>query len=292
MNKVIFFGNDINNINNSTTSWQELLNRIIKIFGNRIDISTDKPFPLLYEEIYLKALKSHDIKETELKTKIAQIIGEIQPNEIHEQILQLECQDFITTNYDYVLQKVLLENDSTSALQNKGLIQETKYSVFRHNILENKKFWHVHGEINYPYSITLGFEHYGGQLQQFRNYTVSGTNYSNDKKNRKSLHRRLKENDLSEDSWIDLIFKDEVHIMGLKLGFEETDLWWLLTNRARFQNEKKYNKKNKIIYYSPEKYRNNSKESIMNANDIDTIFIKEEGVNFYKEVIKRIKNGL
>lgn len=291
MSKVIFFGNDINNINNSTTSWKDLLNRIIKVYGNKIEISSEKPFPLLYEEIYLKALKSQNIKETELKLKIAQIIGEIKPNEIHEELLQLDCENYITTNYDYVLQKVLLGNKSTSELQNKGLIKETKYSVFRHNTLEDKKFWHAHGEINHPNSIALGFEHYGGQLQQFRNYTVSGTNYTNNKKNRKSLHRRLIENDLYNDSWIDLIFKEEIHILGLKLGYEETDLWWLLTNRARFQNEKKHNIKNRIKYYSPMKYRSHNKESIMNANDIETCYINEEGINFYKEVVKQIKNG-
>lgn len=291
MTKVLLIGNDINNINNSK-SWEDLLKRIVKISGNNINVSTEKPFPLLYEEIYLKALKSKNIDEDELKSKIAEIISEIEPNEIHYDLLNLDVNDYITTNYDYVLQKRLLGNRSTDIIKNKGLIKETKYSVYRHNQIENKRFWHVHGEINVPKSITLGFEHYGGQLQQFRNYTVSGTNYKSKKTNPLSLHKRLKENIATYESWIDFFFKDEVHILGLKLGYVETDLWWLLTNRARFQLEKSSRINNKIIYYCPEKFKNIHKTSIMEANNIEVKFIKLEGKEFYKETIKMINSGL
>ncbi|MCT4587275.1 MAG: SIR2 family protein [Carboxylicivirga sp.] len=291
MNKVLLIGNDINNINNST-SWEDLLKRIVKISGNNINVSTEKPFPLLYEEIYLKALKSSNIDEDELKSQIADIIGEIEPNEIHDALLNLDVKDYVTTNYDYVLQKRLLGNQKTDILKNKGVIRETKYSVYRHNRIEDKRFWHVHGEINVPKSITLGFEHYGGQLQQFRNYTVSGTSYKSKKTSPLSLHKRLKENIVTNESWIDFFFKDEIHILGLKLGYVETDLWWLLTNRARFQLEKLSQHNSRIIYYCPEKYKDEHKTSIMEANNIEVKFIKLEGKKFYKESIKMIKNGL
>lgn len=291
MNKILLIGNDINNINNST-GWQDLLKQIVKFSGNNINVSTKKPLPLLYEEIYLKALKSDNIDEDELKTKIAEIISEIKPNEIHDELLNLDVRDYVTTNYDYVLQKRLLGNRPTKTLKNEGIIRETKYSVYRHNKLENKRFWHVHGEINVPKSITLGFEHYGGQLQQFRNYTVSGTSYKSKKVSALSLHQRLKQNKVTDDSWIDFFFKDEVHILGLKLDYVETDLWWLITNRARFQlkNPRQYN--NRIIYYCPLKYKDEHKTSIMEANNIEVKFIKFEGEKFYRESIKMINNGL
>lgn len=291
MNKVLLIGNDINNINNST-SWQDLLKRIVNISGNNINVSTEKPFPLLYEEIYLKALKSSKINEDELKSQIAGIIGEIEPNEIHDALLNLEVNDYVTTNYDYVLQKRLLGNQKTDILKNKGVIRETKYSVYRHNQIEDKRFWHVHGEINVPKSITLGFEHYGGQLQQIRNYTVSGTSYKSKKTSHFSLHRRLKQNIVTDESWIDFFFKDEIHILGLNLGYVETDLWWLLTNRARFQLEKSSRHNSRIIYYCPEKYKDEHKTSIMKAIKIEVKFVKLEGKKFYKESIKMINNGL
>lgn len=291
MNKVLLIGNDINNLNNST-SWVNLLKEIVKINGNNINVSLEKPFPLLYEEIYLNALKKQNQKEIDLKAKISKIINQIEPNEIHSELLNMDIKNYITTNYDYVLQKTLLGNKSTNTIKNEGLIKETKYSVYRHNTIENKNFWHVHGENNVPNSITLGFEHYGGQLQQYRNYTVTGTNYKTKKSNNLSLYKRLKENQINYDSWIDFFFKDEVHIIGLKLGYVETDLWWLLTNRARYLNEKNFNSYNKsrVIYYCPEKYRDEHKTAIMQANDIEVKFIRHEKTKFYKEVIKIINN--
>lgn len=292
MNKVLLIGNDINNINNST-SWEELLRQIIKISGSNIELSSKKPFPLLYEEIYLKVLKSKGISEHELKSRIAKIISAIKPNEIHDELLNLNIKDYITTNYDYTLQKRLLGKKSTKTLKNKGIIRETKYSVYRHNEVNNKRFWHIHGEINTPKSITLGFEHYGGQLQQFRNYTVSGTNYNRKKISKLSLHQKLKQNIITPNSsWIDFFFKNEVHILGLNLDYIETDLWWLLTNRARFQLEKPNLSNNRIIYYCPEMYRDEHKTSIMKVNNIEVKFISLVKERFYKEVIRIINNGL
>jgi len=153
----------------------------------------------------------------------------------------------------------------------------------------------LHGEANAPNSITLGFEHYGGQLQQLRNYVVSGTNYKNTEVNNLgSLHRRLRKGEVTENviSWIDLLFRDEVHILGLGLGFEETDLWWLLTNRVRFQNQSEVSK-NKIIYYSPSKYKDVSKDDLMKAFDIEVKYINIENKGkYYKEAVKIIRNGL
>lgn len=290
MNKVLLIGNDINNIHNST-NWEELLRCISDYCGNSINITSEKPFPLLYEEICLKGLRSGNITEVELKLKIAEIINKIEPNEIHDELLSLDVNDSITTNYDYGLQKSIIGNQSIDILKNKGAIRETKYSLYRHNQIKDKRFWHIHGEVNVPMSITLGFEHYGGQLQQLRNYTVSGTNYKSTKTNNKSFHHRLKDNSVINESWIDLFFQEEVHILGLELGYFETDLWWLLTNRARYQYENRKMFKNRIIYYCPKSFEKIHKTAIMEANNIEVQFIDLQGKDFYKEVVKRIKSS-
>ena len=294
MKRSLIIGNDINNVTN-TTSWDNLLKEIIQICVKDKMLSKNTPFPILYEEIYLNGLKDLGINEYELKKAIARIVNEIVPNEIHEELIQLDIKNYLTTNYDYVLEKILLGKKNTDTLKNKGIIKESKYNVFRHNTLGEKQIWHLHGEANAPNSITLGFEHYGGQLQQLRNYVVSGTNYKNTEVNNLgSLHRRLRKGEVTENviSWIDLLFRDEVHILGLGLGFEETDLWWLLTNRVRFQNQSEVSK-NKIIYYSPSKYKDVSKDDLMKAFDIEVKYINIENKGkYYKEAVKIIRNGL
>jgi hypothetical protein len=289
MRKVVLVGNDINSFGNSP-NWEDVLKDIAKLYGNKIEFSTEKPFPLLYEEIYLSALNSNNINELEIKTRISELISNIRPNEIHNELLNLNLHDYITTNYDYSIQKILLDGKSTSILKNTGYVKESRYSIFRHNTIFNKNFWHIHGEVNVPNSIMLGFEHYGGQLQKLRNYTVTGTKYTKLKNNGVALQKRLLENKFYSDSWVELLFKEEIHIIGLKLDYEETDLWWLLTNRARFQLKKSNNCHNKIIYYCPEIYENKHKTAIMKAIDIEVKLIKYVGKKFYDEVLNIIRN--
>ena len=290
MSKVLLIGNDINSINNPL-SWEMLLERILEISNYETSIK-EKPFPLLYEEIYLDALTNVGITEKELKTEIAKIIGQIGVNEIHRELIKLNCDHYLTTNYDYTLEKVLLEGNSTNSLENSAEIKETKYSLFRKNKLENKCFWHIHGEINVPLSITLGYEHYGGQIQQSRDYIVTGKKHTDPSKNKPPLRKQILDGVIDKSSWINFFFQDEVHILGLKLGYEETDLWWLLNSRARFFKENSLENKSRVIYYCPSDFKDDQKTEIMNAWDIETVFIDLVGLDYYMEVIKRINNGL
>ncbi len=292
MEKTLLIGNGINNIyENNPNSWENILKKIAEISKQNIDTTKRKPFPLLYEEIYIKALKHKGISEGELKSFVAYLIDKIEPNEIHELILGLDNKNILTTNYDYSLEKIFLKDDKIASVKNEGIIKETKYSIFRHNISSNRKFWHIHGVINIPNTITLGFEHYGGQLQQIRNYVVTGTNYASKEVNEDSLHKRLKGNKIiDESSWIDFVFKDEVHIIGLSLDYQETDLWYLLTNRARFQLENPNVFKNRIIYYCPTKYSDKYKEQLLRANNIEVKYIDEIKYRFYREVIRMVRN--
>ena len=291
---VLFIGNDINNVqNNSSNSWEKLLKKIIEKYKSKTEVGKSKPFPLIYEELYLELLKDGKLKnELTLKTEIANTLSAIKPNEIHKMLVELDCNNYITTNYDYALQQALLKGKTTRNLKNEGLVYEKKFSVFRHNTIGEKKFWHIHGEKNAPLSINLGFEHYGGQLQHLRDYVVSGVKYKTKESAIIPLYKRLKENDVKNISWVDLFYTEEVHILGLGLGFEETDLWWLITNRARFKYEKKLEafKNNKIIYYCPLLYKNDHKEQIMDANGVETVYIDKLSAELYFEVINRIKN--
>ena len=290
MSKVLLIGNDINSINNPL-SWEMLLERILEISNYETSIK-EKPFPLLYEEIYLDALTNVGITEKELKTEIAKIIGQIGVNEIHRELIKLNCDHYLTTNYDYTLEKVLLDGNSTNSLENSAEIKETKYSLFRKNKLENKCFWHIHGEINVPLSITLGYEHYGGQIQQSRDYIVTGKKHTDPSKNKPPLRKQILDGVIDKSSWINFFFQDEVHILGLKLGYEETDLWWLLNSRARFFKENSLENKSRVIYYCPSDFKDDQKTEIMNAWDIETVFIDLVGLDYYMEVIKIINNGL
>ncbi len=252
----LLVGNGINNISEGH-SWADVLKGLEDEF--RVEINTqDKPFPLAYEEIYFRVLKTQreEFSENEIKTFIANKVNTIKPNEIHERIVGLACDDIMTTNYDLAFECCLDNTLSAEHLNNKGKIKESKYNVFRHHEITARKIWHIHGALNSPASITLGYEHYSGYLQSMRSYTTTGSQYA-DKYFDKPLTRRLKTGEAGY-SWIDNFFTKDIYIIGLNLDFVEIDLWWLLTfrERSRLINKKDFVISNQLTYYIPRYFYN------------------------------------
>jgi hypothetical protein len=248
-----------------------------------------KPFPLLYEEIFLKALAKKSQSEIDLKKYIADQVKTIQPNPIHQRIINSGHKDIITTNYEYSLQS----SANSKKLKNDGYVKETTYSIFRHNQVGDTRIWHIHGECNSARSITLGFEHYGGMLQHMRNYVATGTDYVKGK-NLEPLILRLERNKLKGHSWIDLFFTNDIHIFGLSLDTSEIDIWWLLTYRARYALQKgRKIIQNKIYYYYPTSYKEISREKLelLSANQIQIIEIKstnDDRLKYYNTILDKI----
>lgn len=252
----LLIGNGINNITNGN-SWLDVLNSLGEIYGIKID-THGKPFPLAYEEIYFNVSSNqmNGFSENKIKDSIASKMNAIKPNEIHQKIIELECNNILTTNYDLAFEYCLDDNIRPEDLKNEGVIKESKYNVFRHHKVKNKNIWHIHGALNNPGSIILGYEHYSGYLQSMRGYTTTGSQYSNNLFN-EPLTKRLQRNDVG-NSWIDDFFTKDIYILGLNLDFVEIDLWWLLTFRERNRITNKITLQYKVTYYIPNHYYNDS----------------------------------
>lgn len=288
-NLVLLIGNDINNIS-SGQSWKDLLQDIINFChaGEFVELDDKKPFPLLYEEIFLTAAKHNRIREKDLKSFIAIKVAEIKANPLHQAIRELAPAHILTTNYEFTL-------EGRIPLENTSIIKEKFYSIFRCYEVDNIRYWHVHGDCLNPMSINLGFEHYGGQLQLMRNYVVSGTVYTSREVPKPSLLRRIHSREVYFHSWIDLFFTNDIHIFGLSLDFVETDLWWLLTYRARQKfHHKNVPVPNKIFYYIPEEYVTASrfKLDLLIANDVTVISLPgKDKLAYYESIIKRLEKS-
>lgn len=292
-NRVILVGNDINNAT-SDYSWANLLTDLISFARIEAPSMENKPFPMFYEEIYLSSAKRYGTKENRLKAYIASKARRLVPNEIHQQILDLGIKTVLTTNYDLTLEQVVTRD--VRKLKNNGFIKESLYSLFRKNTVKEIDFWHIHGSELTPQSITLGYEHYGGYLQQMRNYIVTGTKDNYKKKKFSPIQIRLREDDIAHESWIDYFFTNDIDIMGLNFDFVEMHLWWLLTYRARLKVTRSCEITNRIRYFYPKKYEQQSKHKLelFKVNDVETIPIIMGGndrIGYYKRVLKRIKES-
>lgn len=281
----LLIGNGINNIEGDN-SWDNLVNKIGEFckIDFKLDADRKKHFPLLYEEIFLSTAKKTGLAENKLKTFIGQQVAVIKENDLHRKIRSLSAVDILTTNYEFSLEGLM-------PTMNSGIIKEVKYSIFRHYRIGSKRMWHIHGDCIHPVSINLGFEHYGGQLQQIRNYVASGTTYTSNKISNLPLVNRLRTGNLKGDSWVELFFTTDIHIIGLTLDYVETDLWWLLTFRARKIAEKRYAIKNKITYYIPKRFAKDVKYKLdlLTATSVDVVVIDKLDLEFYLEIFSKLK---
>lgn len=295
-NKVFLVGNGINNIE-TTYTWAQLITDLVDYIGASGQIMLDeKPFPLLYEEIIVEAIKNRKRSESEVKGFIAERINKLQPNMIHQEILTSGVGNILTTNYDFTFEKQL--TDTIHGLKNQGIVKESTYSIFRHYSFNDLKIWHIHGDSIYPGSITLGYEHYSGYLQQMRNYIVTGTGTSYKNIQLDSLMKRLKSRKKMKEnhSWLDFFFLNDIYIIGLTLDFIELHLWWLLTFRQRAIITRRMKIANQIVYFYPNTLAEQIKPKLQLLKSYGVLchscnYQKGKGADFYKNILDVIKEG-
>lgn len=290
-NAVLLVGNDINNATESY-SWEALIKGLLQHVKAEHSVNQDnKPFPLLYEEIYLYALKNHRFKEKEIKKFIANNTSKMQSNELHSAILDLGIENIFTTNYDLSFERAA--GMDTKNCTNKGYLAETRYNLFRYHQTKTSKIWHIHGSQTVINSITLGYEQYGGYLQQMRNYVATGTGKNYKKKEFSPIRKRIENGTLNYESWVDFFFTHDVFIFGLNLDFVEIHLWWLLNYRGRVLAENRFPVTNRIYYFYPDKYKSTSlhKIAMFKANGVIPIsesYYSTSKLSYYQQII----NGL
>jgi len=210
----------------------------------------------------------------------------IVPANIYKELSSLGLKKYLTTNYDYCLNQIF-EANSLKQINNST---EDIYSIRRKTSFFNKKneevstIWNIHGEINKPISIMLGYDHYTGSLSKLESYVKGNYEFTLNKEQIKPKSIRNKilgKSDFDDYSWIETFFKDTIHIIGLKLDYSETDIYWILNKRKRFYSELgnsiKY--KNEIIYYTNDE--DNQKHELLKSFGLKVIFKK--GFN-YSEV--------
>ena len=255
--QALLIGNSINQLG-AHISWTKMLEDIVKKMGKRNTFSfSHKPYPLLYEEIFTRGARYAGFNEKSIREEVEKGTNQIAVNNYHRQLMDLPFENILTTNYDYCLEKSIAETFT------KDKENEKKYSLFRKRMINNNKsVWHIHGEVNYKQSIMLGYEHYMGAVQKMRNYLTSHIEVKrqilNDKTGKtestklqwKSPFKKgiVKFENEEYYSWIDIFLRDDIHIVGFGLKFEEVDLWWLISYRNRRMIEKDM-QCGKLYYY-------------------------------------------
>lgn len=277
--RALLVGNGVNRLDEKQSiSWKELLQALQNNLEVDLKIETDldnkfKPFPLGFEEMLHRTVGKipFEDKIKRLKKKIRenidhQLKGKEGFNKYHRFLMSLPYDDYLTTNYDYALEISSYPNfieEKNNFAENK---QEPKHSLRRRYFLENKRVWHIHGELEdsrnlsddskyyHEESIMIGYEHYSSYLEQIQ-ANIKGSSKKIDEPEKNSLMVRII-NRQTKFYWLDMFFTHNLDIVGLGLDFSENHLWWLLNLRANYIRKENRDKdrviiNNKIRYFYP-----------------------------------------
>lgn len=294
MKNTLLFGNGFNRISNDGISWEDILNNLKKenTFHNG-----DLPYTMIYE----KALFDSAINltysflehEFDVKTKLAELMKDMKPSKIYDDIISLKLDNYLTTNYDYCLKTLLTDKYK---FQEKNTSTEDIYSIRRKTkVFDNKgkeicKIWNIHGEIEDPQTIMLGYDHYTGSLGKIGSYVKGHYEFFMDREGIKPvpIKRKLVSEQFDDYSWIEQFFNSNVHIVGLKLDYSETDIYWILNKRNRIYRElnDKQGIRNKIYFYTNEE--NSHKSALLKSFGVEVKFKKVSHTELYEYAINEI----
>ncbi len=228
MNKVLLLGNGFNRLTNKGISWQAVIENLAQYVGKVETITRyleEKPFTLVFEEIFFRAARVRGISEKELKQHTAKVINAVPSNDVHKLAVEAGASAILTTNYDYNFE------DSSKGEFGESLTHETRYSIFRRRCKNDFCIWHIHGESSHPDSLVLSHEHYSDYIDQIKgfvkDYEATRTPRSGA---RLSLKRTRKDN-----NWVEIFLQSDIHAIGLGFDYTEIELWWLLSTKERFR---------------------------------------------------------
>ena len=169
-----------------------------------------------------------------------------------DELANLKANHYLTTNYEFQL------NNKFKITRRKEfeLNDDREDLLFGHEIGERDgkevTFWNIHGSIRNPESILLG-------MYEYSKYVVAINNLQNKEKR--------------EFNWVDLFTTTNVHIIGFGFGYEERDLWYVLTYRMRRKSEGECFG-NKIFYYAiKDNHYDQAKNRLLEAVGVEVVDI-------------------
>lgn len=327
MKQTILFGNGINRLSTEDFEWRQLLK---SINHRRTITNTNISYSHIYEDLLVNGIHN-DIPEnlgiTERESMLKRFISERILNlsasdatiTMYKRLFTLPVDYFLTTNYDYIYEKALNRLDYVCDVKHSDA-SEHIYSLHRKRVYNNGKnsisVWPIHGELQAPSSMMLGYDHYCCAIGAMLKYITNGSDNnelnprrSNYLKRRKKCQNylpyilyRVRHNEIPTNYWIDTFYNTDVHIIASGLDFAETDLWWILDKRVRHkrsiwcQHETKYpiKMKNKIYLYGC--VCSNEIKEMLKAYDVDitnvTIEEPEDWKTQYNHLIDAMEKNI
>ena len=288
----IFFGNGVNLLSKEGKSWDAILrsisiNQVIRSIPNTLKYESI----VLPQETYTDGYEGVEFKidgildtflvntESFIKEKLAKELTQSRPSDFYNKLARIKVDNYITTNYEHFICDSLLKNGCKIG----GGYNEPKRRLVPHFSLEREgkpvRIWNIHGSVEDEESILLG-------LYEYSKYVTDIDDVLQPIEQEKT--------NVNKSTWPYVMLHSDVHMLGFGLGYEETDIWYVLTSRKRLIR-KGIIPRNHFFYYSiMEKNQDTDKMELLKILDVDVIPISlDESENAYEkaynEIYKRIR---
>lgn len=247
----------------------------------------DVPFPLQI------VIGTEDNVDEALKKNPDFIYGLKNLNEIKkplDDLLKLEFDHILTTNYSYELERVMTPSIGYQgtgcsrflAHTEKCSRAEPKYMLHTYNQIDynghTNRVWHIHGEARKTASVVIGHYNYGRLLGKY-------IEELNKRKNSQCERQKSGEPPFIE-TWLDAFIMGNVYILGFGFDFSELDLWWLL-NRKKRENADC----GRTVFYEPS-YGKEVKHALLRVYGVEVkdLGFKSENPNYQEFYMRAIED--
>ena len=260
-NAVIFYGNGINRAFQGD-SWEALVKLVANKYECEYSYDDIKklPFPM---QIIIASDDHVDAAMRDISKELNLPICEEQ-TDLMKKLLEIPVDNYITTNYTFELEQESVFSPSIAEYRKKRAYtksvtkKDKQFNLFQHYLVgENKKVWHIHGDISIPSSVIMGNYYYGKLLHEIENYVPNFM--------RRHGYSDKHGTPFSEYSWVDSFLSKDVYMLGFGIDLSEIDIWWLIGCKKR--NFPKTN----VYMYIPEKDLDAMKTALLELHGIKLI---------------------
>jgi hypothetical protein len=267
----LILGNGINRYNNNDglSSWDAML---LELWEKHTDDEPkDIPLGISLTEFYDALDLSSKLEFKNLQKEFCDLMAAWDAKAHHRDIVawaKNHSAPILTTNFDETLADSL-----GLKMQHTDAVKFTDYypwgSYFAEQDVKNPAtefaIWHINGVKRYSRSVRLGLSHYMGSVERARALIHKGGG------------KRLYADKAGQywngrDTWLHIIFNNDLLFLGLGLDISEVFLRWLLIERAKYFKEFPALRKNTYYVYA--------------GRDLSlgqTIFLKSVGCEIIKE---------
>ena len=269
----LVIGNGINRYNSTKADGNNSWDKMLLELWEKHSMSSEQmsaPEGISLTEFYdaLDLTKRSD--EINLQKEFCELMSSWAPREHHVSIskwAQIKGVPILTTNFEETL-----SSNITSDITHFDSKSFTDFYPWQsyfsdhevHDPANEFAIWHINGIQRYSRSIRLGLSHYMGSVERARRLIHKG--------NEARLFSGKNVDEWSGyQSWLHVVFNNDLVFVGLGLDTTEVFLRWLLIERAKYFNQFPQRRKRAYFVHANEKSLSTGQELFLNSVGVQVV---------------------